>query len=326
MFERRRSTTPEPASVAALREDDINRDLGLGSRVTQESRQRLLNPDGSFNVDRRGLSLLHSLNPYHWLLTIRWTSFFLLIGLSYLLANLVFAATYLICGTGALVGPGDPPLGSRFLEAFFFSVQTVSTIGYGSLTPHGLAANLLVTVEALIGLLGFALATGLLFARFSRPNARILYSRNAIIAPYRGITALEIRIANARTSQLVNVEATVSLSRFETVEGRPYRRFHDLKLERRMVTFFPLHWVIVHPIDESSPLFGVTKEEFDASDPEIFIMLTAIDETFSQTVHARTSYKHVEVLWDTRFSDIFLPSPDGRIAVDVRRISEVDGG
>ncbi len=304
--------------------EDINRDLGLGSRVTQESRQRFLNPDGSFNVQREGLSFFRSLNLYHWLLRIGWAVFFTLIGLSYLIANVFFAVAYLLCGNGSLQNLSDPPMGSRFLEAFFFSVETISTIGYGTLTPHGLAAHLLVTLEALVGLLGFALATGLLFARFSRPNAKILYSKKAIIAPYQGITALEVRIANARTSQLVNVRATVSLSRFELTGDRVRRKFYDLALERREVVFFPLHWVIVHPIDESSPLFGVTKEEFDNSDPEILILITAIDETFSQTVHARTSYKHTEILWGVRFADIFLPTHDGRIAVDVRRISQVE--
>ena len=325
MFDAWKKRIRESAAAPAQEGEDINRDLGLGSRVTQESRQRFLNRDGSFNVDRQGLSFLRSLNFYHWLLSIRWTTFFFLIGMSYLAANVLFAMAYLLCGSAALrAATADPPLGSRFLEAFFFSVQTVSTIGYGSLTPHGLAANLLVTIEALIGLLGFALATGLLFARFSRPNAKILYSRHAIIAPYRGITALEVRIANARSSQLINVQATVALSRFESVDGHSVRRFYELKLERSMVVFFPLHWVIVHPIDESSPLFGVTQEAFDRSDPEILILLTAIDETFSQTVHDRTSYKHTEVLWGARFADIFQPSGDGKIAVDVRKISEVD--
>lgn len=324
MVTRNRKEPHRTVSETRIGDDEINRDLGLGSRVTQESRQRFLNRDGSFNVDRQGLSFLRSLNLYHWLLSIPWTLFFMLIGFSYLLANVLFAIAYLLCGPSALQGIGDPPLGDRFLEAFFFSVQTVSTIGYGTLTPQGFAANLLVTFEALIGLLGFALATGLLFARFSRPNARILYSRNAVIAPYHGITALEIRIANVRSSQLINVNATVTLSRFETVNNRRFRKFHVLSLERTMVTFFPLHWVIVHPIDESSPLFGVTKEEFDDSDPEILILLTAIDETFSQTVHARTSYKHTDVLWGARFADIFLSTGDGRIAIDVRKISEVD--
>jgi len=315
----------DTAETAAPRtRDEINQDLGLGSRVTQESRQRFLNPDGSFNVHREGLSFFRSLNLYHWLLRIGWSSFFTLIGLSYLAANILFAFTYLLCGKGALQSVSDPPLGSRFLEAFFFSVETVSTIGYGNLTPQGLAAHLLVTLEALVGLLGFALATGLLFARFSRPNAKILYSTHAIIAPYQGISALEVRIANARTSQLVNVTAAVSLSRIEMDGRTPRRKFHDLALERKEVIFLPLHWVIVHPIDESSPLFGLTKEEFDNSDPEILIMITAIDETFSQSVHARTSYKHTEILWGVRFADIFLKSADGRIAVNVRKISQVE--
>jgi len=309
--------------AARQRNDEINRDLGLGSRVTQESRQRFLNRDGSFNVERRGLSFFRSLNVYHWLITIPWTMFFLLIALSYLLANVVFAFAFLLCGPGALQGSSEPVMNSRFLEAFFFSVQTVATVGYGGVTPHGLAANILVTIEVLIGLLCFALATGLLFARFSRPNAKIVFSRNAIVAPYHDITAFEFRIANARTSQLINVEATVSLSRLETIDGKPYRRFYELALERKMVVFFPLHWIVVHPIDDSSPLSGVTKEQFDASDAEILILLTAVDETFSQAVHARTSYKHTDVLWQVKFADIFLHSRDRRIAVDVRKISDV---
>jgi inward rectifier potassium channel len=313
----------EPVVQTSQQNDEINRDLGLGTRVVQESRQRFLNQDGSFNVERHGLSFFRSLNLYHWLLTITWPKFFLLIALAYLFTNLMFASGYLLCGPGALQGTDDPALRSRFLEAFFFSVQTVATIGYGAVTPRGMAANILVTLEALIGLLGFALATGLLFARFSRPNARIVFSRHAIVAPYRGITALELRIANARSNQLINVEAVMSLSRFEMIEGMPRRKFYDLKLERNMVVFFPLHWVIVHPIDDSSPLFGVTREEFEASDAEILIQLTAIDETFYQTVHTRTSYKHTEVLWGVRFADIFISSPGNRIAVDVRKLSNI---
>lgn len=304
--------------------EDINRDLGLGSRIAQESGQRFLNRDGSFNVDRLGLSFFRSLNLYHWLLTISWTSFFLLLALAYLVANLVFAVAFVLCGPEALRGASDPGIASPFLNAFFFSVQTVATIGYGGVRPVGIAANLIVTIEALAGLLGFALATGLLFARFSRPNARIIFSANAIVAPYRGATALEVRIVNARSSQLTNVSATLALSRLETVDGRPVRRFYDLELERRTVVFFPLHWVIVHPINESSPLFGVTREEFDASDPEVLILLNAIDETTSQPVHVRSSYKHTEVLWNVNFADIFLRSRQRRIGIDVRRLSDVD--
>jgi inward rectifier potassium channel len=308
--------------TAEQQRDDINRDLGLGTRVAQESRQRFLNRDGSFNVERLGLPFFRSLNLYHWLVNIPWTAFYLLIALSYLLANAVFAAGYLACGPDALRGAGDLGLAGRFLAAFFFSVQTIATIGYGALVPHGLAANVLVTIESLVGLLGFALATGLLFARFSRPNAKIIFSPNAVVAPYHGITALEFRIANARSSQLINVEAVVTLSRLETIGGGPRRRFYELPLERRSVVFFPLHWVIVHPIDENSPLYGVTREQFLASDAEILVLLTATDETFAQPVHSRTSYKHTEVLWGARFADIYLP-PRDRIGVNLRRLGDV---
>ena len=303
---------------------DINRDLGLGSRLAQDSRQRFLNRDGSFNVDRLGLPFFRSLNLYHWLLTISWPSFFLLLTLGYLVANLAFASAYILCGPEALRGANDPDITSPFLNAFFFSVQTVATIGYGSIRPVGVAANLIVTIEALVGLLGFALATGLLFARFSRPNAKILFSSNAIISPYQGVTALKIRIANARSSQLTNVSANLTLSRLETIEGRSKRRFYDLALERRMVILFPLHWVIVHPIDESSPLSGVTREEFDATDPELLVLLNAIDEATSQPVHVRSSYKYSEVLWNVNFADIFLHSRQMRIGIDLRRLSDVD--
>ena len=214
---------------APLREDEV-RDLGFGAVVAQESRQRFLNRDGSFNVARRGLRAASSLSLYHTLLTTTWTRFMALVVASYLLLNAAFGAAYVLCGPGALVGPGEPGA----LRAFFFSVETFSTIGYGIVSPAGLAANLVVTLEALVGLLWLALATGLLFARFSRPTARILFSARAVVAPYRGGTAFEFRIANARSSQLIEVEAKVLFARFEQVNGggRAVRRLNPLQLER----------------------------------------------------------------------------------------------
>jgi inward rectifier potassium channel len=304
--------------------DDIDKDLGLGARVAQQSGPRLLNRDGSFNVVRAGLPLSRSLSAYHVFLSTSWTGFFLAIAGAYLVTNLAFACGYLLCGPDALHGASGTTLGARFREAFFFSVQTLATIGYGRVSPDGLAANLVVTVEALVGLLGFALATGLLFSRFSRPTARIVFSERAVVAPYRGITGFMFRIANERSHQLIEVEATVTLSRWETQGETRVRKFYELPLERRRVVFFPLHWVIVHPIDEKSPLRGVTPEAFDASDPEVFILLTAVDETFSQTVHARSSYKHYEVVWDARFRDIFLRTDDGRPGIDLRLLHDTE--
>jgi inward rectifier potassium channel len=305
-------------------QDDINRDLGLGSRVAQQSRVRFLNRDGSFNVRRRGLSFLRSQNVYHALLTISWTKFFLVVIAGYFFINALFAIGYMLCGPGALEElRGDPGVGD-FLQSFFFSVQTLATIGYGRMSPHGLAANLLVTFEALFGLLGFALATGLLFARFSRPSAQIVYSEKAIIAPYRGATAFEFRLANERSSELIEVNVTVTLSRNETdADGKPLRRFYALELERRSVIFMPLHWVVVHPIDERSPLVGATEESLRASDAEFLILLTATDETFSQTVHSRSSYKPDEVIWGATFADMFHSANARHVSIDLRRIHDV---
>ncbi len=304
-------------------QEDLDRDLGLGSRVAQGSRLRFLNRDGSFNVSRRGLSFFRSQNAYHRLLTMSWTRFFLLVTVAYFLVNLLFASGYFLCGSDSIQGIRSDGAGERFLGEFFFSVQTLATIGYGSISPRGLAANVLVTFEALAGLLGFALATGLLFARFSRPSAKILYSDRAVIAPYRGKTAFEFRVANERSNELIEVTATVTLSRYEAgSDGRRVRKFHPLALERRSVVFMPLHWVIVHPIDEQSPLSGETEDSLKISDAEFLILITGTDETFSQTVHSRSSYKFDEVEWGSKFSDLFLSSD--RIAIDLRRIHDTE--
>jgi inward rectifier potassium channel len=302
--------------------EDQTKDLGFGTRVLEQSHERFLNRDGTFNVTRTGFSFFRSLSVYHFLLTISWGQFLsLLIGF-YFSVNLLFAFGYYLCGPGALAGSHAVTLGERFQESFFFSVQTLATIGYGGLSPAGLAPNLLVTIQALVGGLGIALATGLVFARFSRPNAKIIFSEKAVIAPYRGITAFEFRIVNAKNNQIVNVQATVMLSRLEEHQGRTLRRFHKLALERDDVSFFPLHWVIVHPIDESSPLYGATARELIDVDAEFIILLTGVDETSSQSVHVRSSYKHDEVVWGSKFADMFTTS-SGEIAVDLRKLHDI---
>ena len=200
------SSSFEPSPLAPRRtpeEQARDRDLGFGSVVSRQSRQRLLNRDGSFNVVRAGLGILETLAPYHQLLTISWAGFLGLVGLLYLVLNLVFAVAYVACGANALMGPGAEMLGGRFSQAFFFSIQTFATIGYGQIGPNGFAANLVVTVEALVGLMYQALATGLLFARFARPTASVLFSRSAIVGPYHDGQALMFRIVNRRRNEII---------------------------------------------------------------------------------------------------------------------------
>jgi inward rectifier potassium channel len=302
-----------------------DRDLGFGAVVSRDSRQRLLNADGSFNVARTGLGLLESLAPYQQLLTVSWPGFLALLAALYFGFNVLFALIFVALGPDALVYDGDPT-GNAFSHAFFFSVQTFATIGYGQIAPHGIAANVVVTIEALGGVMFQALATGLLFARFSRPTASILFSRQAVVAPYRDGHSLQFRIANRRRNELLELEAKVLLSGLESDgRGGRVRRYALLPLERNKVTFFPLAWTIVHPIDQASPLAGKTAAELEDAEAEILVLLTGIDETFEQTVHARSSYRADEILWNARFQSIYVKSEVGpRLRVDISRLHETE--
>jgi inward rectifier potassium channel len=303
---------------------DDNRDLGFGSVVSQESRRRLVNRDGSFNVVRDGLPFWSSLSLYHALLNLSWPWFLALAGAWYVLMNVAFAGLYVLCGPGSLQSMEPVPLASSFLRAFFFSVETFGTIGYGNIAPVGLGAHLVVTLESFSGLTSLALATGLVFARFSRPTARLLFSRSAVVAPYRGMSAFEFRVVNLRQSQLLEVECHVILSRVEQRDGKPFRNYYSLALERRKVSFFPAAWTVVHPIDEDSPLRGATPDSLVAEDAEFIVMLTGYDETFAATVHTRTSYKAEELIWEARFADVFNHNDvRGGLSIDIGRLHEV---
>jgi inward rectifier potassium channel len=304
----------------------VETDLGFGSVVARESRQRFLNRDGTFNVRRTGLRFWESLSAYHYLLTISWPKFLAFLVASFLVTNALFATIFVLLGDGALSGIHEEVPGGRFAEAFFFSVHTLATIGYGTIAPRSLAAHLVVTLETLIGLVGVAVMAGISFARFSRPVANILFSRNALIAPYRGGRAFMFRIVNRRSNQLVGLEAKVLLSRRKRDGATPTdREFLTLPLERESVVFFPLAWTIVHPITDTSPLRDWTAEDVSQCDAEFLILLNGFDETFSQTVHARSSYKASEILWGARFASMFNPPDEhGTVSVDIRKLHDVE--
>ena len=297
-----------------------SQDLGFGSVLSKQQQLRLLNRDGSFNVQRFAPTLWERFASYHSLVTMSWPRFFLLIGVSYFLINLPFALAYYLCGPNAL--SGDAAL-KGFARCFFFSIDTFATIGYGNITPNGLVANFLVAVEAIFGLLSVGLVAGLVYARFARPTASILYSRHAVIAPYRGITAFMFRLVNRRQNELIEVNARVILSRFEDRNGRRERVYHTLELERPFVAFFPLSWTVVHPIDEQSPLWGWTPEQAIAAESEFLILMTATDEVFATMVHSRTSYAASEVLWNARFLSMFTER-NGAVGFNAERLHTVE--
>jgi inward rectifier potassium channel len=309
----------------ANREMVDNRDLGFGSFVSEASRKRLLNRDGTFNVSRTGLPFLGSLNLYHWLLNLTWPRLVGLIVVVYLVLNVVFAGAYMLCGPNALAGNVNG-VGAGFWRAYFFSVHTFATIGYGNVTPFSMSANIVVTIESLVGLLGFAFGAGLLFARFSRPTAKILFSKKAVVAPYRDGSGFMFRITNGRKNQLVELQMKLIFTRFEGEDGSRIRKYYFLDLERRSVAFFPLAWTIVHPITESSPLYGVDWEQFDHDRAEFLVLLNGFDETFSQTVHTRSSYIAAEIECEAKFVSMYNPldDDDEDLSIDVRRLNNTE--
>jgi inward rectifier potassium channel len=311
-------------TVAELpQQDQFTQDLGLGGKLSERSRVRLVNHDGSFNVRRNDLSPFHPYNAYHTLLSLRVPRLLALSALCYVVTNVVFAGLYWLSGPDALAGAAESPLG-RFEDCLFFSVQTLATIGYGRLVPNTRVANLLVALEALVGLLGFAILSALLFARFTRPTAKISFSDNAIIAPYRDGWALMFRLVNLRNHHLTDVRAVVSFARWvQSGDGSRKRRFDLLALERPSIIFMPLHWVVVHPIAETSPFKGLSPQALGDSDPEVVCLITADDETFAQTVHARTSYAKDDIVWGARFRDMYISDED-HVAIDLTRLHDIE--
>jgi inward rectifier potassium channel len=294
-------------------------DPGLTTQFSGELR-RTINADGSFNVRREGLRWRDA-NPYLMLIDTTWPRFLLIVFAAFLLVNLIFACLYLMIGIKNLKGL-ESDMGP-FANAFFFSVHTLTTVGYGNVYPEGTSANVISSLEAATGLMVFAIATGLLYGRFSRPSARIVYSKNAIIAPYQDGTSLQFRVTNARTNVLMNMEARVVLMTVDSSDGELKRSFIDLPLERRGVYFFALTWTIVHPIDSDSPLFGKTRADLAKLSAEFLILIQGFDDTFSQVVHSRYSYRHDDMIWGAKFIPAFRVDSKGDLVVEVSRIDEL---
>jgi inward rectifier potassium channel len=301
-----------------------NDDLGIGRIAAENSDQRFINKDGTFNMRREGLGKFSSINPFYWLLDLDFLAFFGIIVAVFFGINLIFTGLYLLCGPDALAtSVKSETLENPAWRAFFFSVETLSTIGYGHIAPISMAAHWVSTVQAFMGLLTAALITGLLFARFSRPNTKILSSRNVLISPFNGGFGLMCRFANGLRNEIIELDATVTMARFETVNGKRQRMFYPLKLERRTVSFFPLGWTLVHPITPESPLWEQTQPDLTESQTEFLIVLQGLDDILYQKMHSRTSYTADEVVWNAKFADMYLKRP-GPVAIDVRRLSEFE--
>jgi len=294
-------------------------DLGFGTKLTDDA-NRLLNPDGSFNVERHGQRIL---TPYEELVEMSWRRFFLFVLVFFVSVNLLFGLIFVFVGIENLSGVPQGNFFENLANGFFFSVQTFTTVGYGSISPLGFWANLWASFCALVGLMSLALATGLFFARFSKPKARIIFSERAIISPYRNteFLSLQFRIANQRNNHILDIRARMIMSYIHQEGGKRQRRFRALPLEREQIYFFPLNWTIVHIIDKNSPLYGKTLEDIQAMKAEFLILIEGYDETFANTVHTNSSYTCEEVDWGMRFEPMYFPNPErGKTVLELEKI------
>ena len=301
-----------------------SRELGFGT--TDVRQQRLINKDGSYNYVRLGVPFYETFNIYHYLLSASWTKLILIIIGWYSLFNFLFVALYYGLSPEQITGMNYANEWGRFWEIYFFSAQTLTTVGYGRINPMGITASALASLEALTGLMSFALITGLLFARFAKAPAKLMFAEKAVIAPFTWqgyeVPAFMFRTANPYSSSLMNMKAQITVNLVEKTDenGAEQRRFYGLTLERSEINFFPSSWTLVHPIDENSPLYGFTMADFEKTKIEFMILMSGFDETFDQNVFIRYSYGYTEIEWGAKYIRIFDFNENNQATVDLGRL------
>jgi inward rectifier potassium channel len=299
------------------------KDPGFGTGFKHKTK-RIVNPDGSFNIYRKGAYIKWK-DAYKYLIEISWAKFFIVLFSFYIFLNLIFTCFYWLAGFNNITGI-DPSKGPEFIQAYYFSVQTFTTVGYGVMSPTGMLTQLISSVEAFVGFLSFSLATGLLYGRFSKPNSKIIFSKNAIVTPYKNdILSLQVKIVNARDGVLLDVSASLILAVDDIhQDGSIKKSYFNLPLERQNLKLLPLSWTIVHPIDSNSPLFKLSKEKILNLNHEVIVIVKGFDEVFSQEIISKTSYIASEWVWGKKFKRIFSSNNEGVIELNVNEINELE--
>jgi inward rectifier potassium channel len=289
-------------------------------RLPLRTRVHIKVEDGLFSIQGLGIWYRYWQEPYHLMLTVPWMGFMAIMALLYLSLNACFAVLFMLGGDSIVnARPGS------FEDAFFFSVQTLASIGYGVMSPKTSYANWLVVLESIVGLFMIAVLTGLTFARFSRPTAKIIFSKFAVIMPFDNLPTLVFRAANQRRNQILEAQVMVYFSRDEsTAEGHHMRRFYELKLARSRTPSFSLPWTLMHQIDQTSPLYGLTTESLAASQAQLIVSLSGLDETVSQNVHSRHTYGMNDIVPDHQLADIIHLTPDGDRYIDFSHFHQIE--
>jgi inward rectifier potassium channel len=293
------------------RRAQVNIETGLGVNSSNNS-ERFFDKNGDPHIKIRGNSFFNRLSIYQTMLKMPMMKFLSIIIAVYLFVNLAFATIYFSIGLEHLGGMDSKTLDGKFWEAFFFSAQTLSTVGYGHVYPSGFQTNAIAAIESLLGLLMFAVATGLMYGRFSKPKAYIMFSENAVLSPFKEGIALMFRMAPYKKHYLTDVEVKVTMGTRVVENNVERNEFFNLKLDISKANTMTLNWTIVHAIDEESPFYGLSQEEILQLQPEMLVFVKGYDDEYSNTVIARTSYTYDEIVFGAKFKQMYYPSDDRR--------------
>lgn len=296
------------------------KDPGLGSKY-QQPLTRIMNSDGTYNIKRIG-GISKFRDFYKHLLECSWLKFLFYISSFYLILNFLFTFLFLAVGIEELQGINEQQ--NEFFAVFFFSVQTLTTVGYGSMSPIGFGANVIAMIEAFVGVLNFAIATGLLYGRFSKAETRIAFSKNIIITPFQDATAMMFKMVNERNNVLLNTSVKAMLIMDKGGLEDPFnKQYFDLELENDEVNFFPLTWTIVHKINEESPLYGIGVPELIQRNAEVVILVKTFDETYSQSLLRKHSYAQEQWKENVKFATNFKTNGHGQVELYVNEVDKV---
>ncbi|MBC8045807.1 MAG: hypothetical protein H7Y00_03370 [Fimbriimonadaceae bacterium] len=294
-------------------------EFGFTNRY-EKGTKRIIDKNGGFNVIRIG----EKKQIFHEMLTMKWWRFAMYILLFYLFVNLFFAIIYLLIDFNGIGMTIDYEVHNNFLIAFFFSAQTLTTVGYGSLYPLSAIVSFVAASEAVVGLMGFAIFTGLMYGRFSKSPAGIRFSQHSMIGPYKQVNGLMFRAANERNNNLTELEVRALMAVVINDNGKETRRYQQLNIDNNKITYFPLNWTMVHPIDELSPLWGMSEQDFKDGDIEILVMIKGYNETSSQEVHARFSYTYDEIIWGSKFKLPYYFREDGTTIFEIDKLDDYE--
>jgi inward rectifier potassium channel len=276
---------------------------------------------GTREMESRGAPGGFWTDLYHRSMTVHWPAFFGSAALIFIVLNTVFGLLYWLGKDPIANVSPELPLP---LSLFYFSIETLATVGYGDMHPQTNYGHLIATIEIFTGMSFLAVMTGLIFARFSRPRARFVFADYPVVTAHQGQPTLMMRVANARNNTMSQATARLWLVRLEyTAEGHQLRRFHELKLERQEHPMFALSWTLLHQIDKNSALFGVTTEELDKTDAALVLNISGVDDSSSQSLHARKLYYHTDIRWQHRYQDITSISQQGRLLIDYGKFHDI---